>query len=263
MMAMTTKPVRPSQGACRLDLPCNSNSPSEGEPGGRPKPRKSSEVSVVIEPIEDEGQEGQGRHHGVGQHVPQHDACDWTRPKRARRAHIIEIARAQKFGAHDMDQIDPGKQQQDAEQHEKARRDDRRQDDQQVELRQRRPDFDEALHERDRSSRRNSPAPRRRRRRPPRKCRQATGRTARKCGSRKSAAPATSRPWSSVPSQFHSMSRQFCAGWPSKVLPLAHCALVRLQVGGEGAGSGGREIDGCRRNSGSAARSSSHWPRSL
>ena len=31
-------------------MPCASSSPSEGEPGGRPKPRKSSEVSVVIEP---------------------------------------------------------------------------------------------------------------------------------------------------------------------------------------------------------------------
>ena len=26
-------------------------SPSDGEPGGRPKPRKSSEVSVVMEPF--------------------------------------------------------------------------------------------------------------------------------------------------------------------------------------------------------------------
>src|SRR5439155_3759504 len=49
--ASTKKAVRPSQGACRLDLPCASNSPSEGEPGGSPKPRKSSEVRVVIEPL--------------------------------------------------------------------------------------------------------------------------------------------------------------------------------------------------------------------
>ena len=34
--AMTTKPVKPSQGACRLALPCCSNSPSEAEPGGSP-----------------------------------------------------------------------------------------------------------------------------------------------------------------------------------------------------------------------------------
>src|SRR3954453_4128015 len=49
MIAMTMKPVRPSHGACRFDFPCSNSSPSEGDPGGRPKPRKSSEVSVVIE----------------------------------------------------------------------------------------------------------------------------------------------------------------------------------------------------------------------
>src|SRR6266436_3032379 len=32
-----------------LALPCESISPSEGEPGGRPKPRKSSAVSVITE----------------------------------------------------------------------------------------------------------------------------------------------------------------------------------------------------------------------
>src|SRR5665213_3314318 len=49
MIASEKKPVRPSHGACTLDLPCDSNSPSEGEPGGRPKPRKSSAVSVMTE----------------------------------------------------------------------------------------------------------------------------------------------------------------------------------------------------------------------
>src|SRR5262249_1532954 len=51
MRARTTKPVSPSQGACRLALPCARISPSEAEPGGRPKPRKSSEVSVVMAPL--------------------------------------------------------------------------------------------------------------------------------------------------------------------------------------------------------------------
>ena len=46
---MEKKPVRPSQGACTLALPWLSNSPSEGEPGGRPKPRKSSAVSVITD----------------------------------------------------------------------------------------------------------------------------------------------------------------------------------------------------------------------
>src|SRR5690606_31669938 len=47
---ITAKPESPSHGACRLFLPCDSSSPSDGEPGGRPKPRKSSAVSVVTEP---------------------------------------------------------------------------------------------------------------------------------------------------------------------------------------------------------------------
>src|SRR4051794_27542517 len=49
MKATVMKPQRPSHGAWMLALPCESNSPSEGEPGGRPKPRKSSAVSVITE----------------------------------------------------------------------------------------------------------------------------------------------------------------------------------------------------------------------
>src|SRR4029079_17525699 len=49
MIATEKKPEKPSQGACTLDLACDSNSPSEGDPGGRPKPRKSSAVSVITE----------------------------------------------------------------------------------------------------------------------------------------------------------------------------------------------------------------------
>src|SRR6185369_14696416 len=49
MMATAKKPVKPSQGACTLALPCDSSSPSEGEPGGRPNPKKSSAVSVVTD----------------------------------------------------------------------------------------------------------------------------------------------------------------------------------------------------------------------
>src|SRR5712672_631494 len=49
MIATEKKPVKPSHGACTLALPCDSNSPSEGEPGGRPKPRKSNAVSVITE----------------------------------------------------------------------------------------------------------------------------------------------------------------------------------------------------------------------
>src|SRR5665213_3348734 len=49
MIATAKKPVKPSHGACTLALPCDSSSPSEGEPGGSPKPRKSSAVSVTTE----------------------------------------------------------------------------------------------------------------------------------------------------------------------------------------------------------------------
>src|SRR3954468_10768306 len=49
MIATEKNPVKPSHGACTLDLPCDKSSPSDGEPGGRPKPRKSSAVSVITE----------------------------------------------------------------------------------------------------------------------------------------------------------------------------------------------------------------------
>src|SRR5664279_1111666 len=55
MSAMTRKPVRPSQGAAKFDFPCNKSSPSEGDPGGRPKPKKSSAVKVVIELFKTKG----------------------------------------------------------------------------------------------------------------------------------------------------------------------------------------------------------------
>src|SRR5471030_2061268 len=51
MMARLKKAVKPSHGACRLFLPCSSNSPSDGEPGGKPSPRKSRLVSAVIEEV--------------------------------------------------------------------------------------------------------------------------------------------------------------------------------------------------------------------
>src|SRR5262249_61425580 len=50
MTASVMKAVKPSHGACRLFLPCASSSPSEGEPAGRPKPRKSREGSVRTPP---------------------------------------------------------------------------------------------------------------------------------------------------------------------------------------------------------------------
>ena len=41
---------RPSQGACKLAFPCATISPSDGDPGGKPKPKKSNDVNVAIEP---------------------------------------------------------------------------------------------------------------------------------------------------------------------------------------------------------------------
>src|SRR5690606_31902572 len=55
MNASTKNEVSPSHGACRFALPWARSSPSDGEPGGRPKPRKSSAVSAVIEPISTNG----------------------------------------------------------------------------------------------------------------------------------------------------------------------------------------------------------------
>src|SRR3954466_2357120 len=49
MRATAKKPVKPSHGACTLAFACDSNSPSEGEPGGNPKPRKSRAVKVITE----------------------------------------------------------------------------------------------------------------------------------------------------------------------------------------------------------------------
>src|ERR1700743_971479 len=49
MIATAKNPVNPSHGAWMLALPCDNSSPSDGEPGGNPKPRKSSAVSVITE----------------------------------------------------------------------------------------------------------------------------------------------------------------------------------------------------------------------
>src|SRR5260221_1616642 len=50
MTATVKKPVSPSHGAWRLALPCDSISPSDGDPGGSPKPRKSSAVNSITAP---------------------------------------------------------------------------------------------------------------------------------------------------------------------------------------------------------------------
>src|SRR5262249_53978318 len=55
MVARTMNPVRPIHGAWRFALPWARTSPSDGDPGGRPKPRKSSEVRVVMDPFRMKG----------------------------------------------------------------------------------------------------------------------------------------------------------------------------------------------------------------
>src|SRR4029079_14302129 len=49
MIASQKKPARPSHGACTFAFACDSSSPSHAEPGGSPKPRKSSAVSVITD----------------------------------------------------------------------------------------------------------------------------------------------------------------------------------------------------------------------
>ena len=138
------KPVRPSHGAWRLALPCASSSPSEGEPGGRPKPRKSSAVSVIIERRQDERQEGQVATIAFGSRC-RNMIVRFETPS-ARAAWMYSKLRPRRNSARtSADQRHPGEQQQDAEQHEEARHQHRRDDQQQIERRDRGPDLDEAL----------------------------------------------------------------------------------------------------------------------
>src|SRR4051794_41537995 len=65
--------------------------------------------------------------------------------ERPRRPNIIEIARAQEFGAHDADEAGPGKQQHQPQQPPEIRLDEGGKDDQQIEDRQALPDLDKAL----------------------------------------------------------------------------------------------------------------------
>ena len=55
MIARVINAVIPNQGACRLFLPWAASSPSDGAPGGNPKPRKSSAVNVPMAPVNRKG----------------------------------------------------------------------------------------------------------------------------------------------------------------------------------------------------------------
>ena len=99
MTARTRKPVRPSQGAWRLALPWARISPSEGEPGGQPEAQEVEGGQGGDGAVQDEGQEGERRHHGVGQHVADHDDAV-AHAEGPGRPHVVEVARAQELRAH-------------------------------------------------------------------------------------------------------------------------------------------------------------------
>ena len=144
MMETTKKPVKPSHGACRFCLALAEQFAERG------RARRQSEAEIVERgqrrhrARENEGHEGDRRHQRIGQEMLEHD-LHVAEAERPRGAHIFEIARPQKFGAHHADQRRPGEQHEDEEQDPEGRRDEGRQNDEQIERRHRRPDVDEAL----------------------------------------------------------------------------------------------------------------------
>ena len=142
--ATVQKPASPSHGACTLALPWDKQLAERRRTGRQAEAEEVERGQRHHRRRHDERQERHRRHHGVGQEVAEDD--DRIRhAERARRLDVFEIAAAQELGAHQADQPHPGEQQQDAEQHEEARHQHRRDDEQEIQLRHRRPDFDEAL----------------------------------------------------------------------------------------------------------------------
>ena len=143
--AVTAKAERPIHGADRFDLPCSSSSPSEGEPGGMPSPRKSSEVSVLIDELTMNGRKVSVATIAFG------STCltmilALERPS-ARAALTYSKLRARRNSARTTwTRLTQEKSKQDRQQHEEARRQNRRQNDENVEMGQRRPDLDHPLH---------------------------------------------------------------------------------------------------------------------
>ncbi|VDO18304.1 unnamed protein product, partial [Brugia timori] len=93
-----------------------------------------------------ERQEGDDRHHAVGQDVAPHD-LQVAHAERARGAHVVHLAVAQELGAHVVGQRHPAEQAQQHEQQQHAGREDGAEDDQQVELGHRTPDLEQPLQE--------------------------------------------------------------------------------------------------------------------
>jgi hypothetical protein len=83
-----------------------------------------------------ERQEGQRRHHRVGQHVLPHDLA-MRQAERPRGGDVLEVARAEELGAHDAHEVDPLEQQQRREQRPEAGHQHRGDDDQHEQRRHR------------------------------------------------------------------------------------------------------------------------------
>ena len=130
--------------ASRLALPWFSNSPSEGVPGGTPRPEEVQRGQRQDRRAHAKRQEGHHRRHAVGQDVLPHDAAV-AHPQRPRGPHVVHLPVAQELGAHVVGQPHPAEQRQQDQQQRDAGREHRREDDQQVQLGHRAPDLDEAL----------------------------------------------------------------------------------------------------------------------
>ncbi len=127
-----------------LALPCDSSSPSEGEPGGKPKPRKSSAVSVITDDDTINGRNVMVATMALGSRC-RNIMTAFDTPS-ARAAWMYSKLRPRRNSARTSPTSDTqGKQQQDAQQHEEARHQHRRQDQKQIERGDRGPDFDDAL----------------------------------------------------------------------------------------------------------------------
>jgi hypothetical protein len=118
--------------------------PSDGEPGGRPKPRKSSAVSVITERRHDERQERHGRHHRVRQQVAEHDGA--VRDAEARAAWMYSKLRPRRNSARTSPTSDTQENSSRIPSStKKPGTSTGRDDQQQIERRDRGPDLDEAL----------------------------------------------------------------------------------------------------------------------
>src|SRR3954471_12972807 len=93
----------------------DSISPSEGDPGGSPKPRKSSAVRVITDEDRMKGRNVMVATIALGRRC-RNMMVRFDTPS-ARGLNIFEIAPAQELGPHQPDQRYPREQQKDPEQH--------------------------------------------------------------------------------------------------------------------------------------------------